>query len=231
MNRRGNSGLLNNMEASHQENENNEGTACYAEIQTDRINVKGKANGVVKRLSVSQDETEKDEITPYGTSLFSSPKGENKYADEVGDIDPCGTSSITNPNPVNYTNQDDGEIKNAEEIEEIDPYGTSSIKSVNDNQQEEKEINVMKDSQERKPVAGKPVTSDMYATVDKKGKNKLERQDVDPMEFYAVVNKQKQKGKESANRPNDDSNKEEEMQELYAEVDKSKKKEKPASKN
>ena len=40
MDRRGNSGLLNNMEASHQENENNEGTACYAEIQTDRINVK-----------------------------------------------------------------------------------------------------------------------------------------------------------------------------------------------
>ena len=186
---------------------------------------------MVKRLSVSQDETEKDEINPYGTSLFSSPKGENKYADEVGDIDPYGTSSITNPNPVNYIKQEDEEIKNAEEIEEIDPYGTSSITSVDDNQQEEKKINAMKDSKERKPVAQEPATSDMYATVDKKGKNKLERQDVDPMEFYAVVNKQKQKGKESANKPNDDSNKEEEMKELYAEVDKSKKKEKPSSKN
>ena len=216
--------------ARHQANENNEGTHCYAEIETGRSNVEDKANGAAKKFSVMQDETEIDEIAPYGTSLFSNPNGENKNADKVEETDPYGTSSITNTNSVNDTNQEGRENQNAEEVEEIDPYGTSSVttpKLVNNNHQEEKEKKVMNDGNESKPVTGEPATGDMYAIVDKKRKNKLERQDdVDPMEFYAVVNKQKQKGKDLANRPNDDSNKEEEMQELYAEVDKSKKKEK-----
>ena len=272
MNGTGNRSFLANMETGHQANQNNEGMAGYAETQLSRSTMEDEASGGANRLSAMQDESEIEEITPYGTSSFSSPNaadGANqedekpKDADDVEEIDPYGTSSITTPKSVNDSNQEDGEIQNAEEIEEIDPYGTSSITTPKDNHQEEKEIKVMNDGNESKPVTGEPATDDMYATVDKKGKNKLKEQavndmyatvdkkeksnleeqatgdmyaavskkresklesqdNVDPLDYYAVVNKQK-KGKEM--KDNDWNNRAEEMHQLYAEVDKTKKKE------
>ena len=43
---------------------------------------------------------------PKSADDANQEDGKNNDADEVVDIDPYGTSSITNSNPVNYTNKD-----------------------------------------------------------------------------------------------------------------------------
>ena len=166
MNGTKNRGSLNDVEKDQQVNQINEPMPGYASTQMSRSNMKDKPKRGKKRLSALVDESGMDDIAPYGTSPSST-----KF----------------NPNPADIARQQEGRFKDAEKIEEIDPYGTSSITTRKDNRQEEKGIKVMNDGNESKPVTGEPATEDMYATVDKNEKNKLEEQAVNDM--YATVDK------------------------------------------
>ena len=212
-------------EINDNDGNNKEIHQIYAEVDASAVSNPKPADDAYQEDGKNKDAYEVEEIDPYGTSSItnSNPVNhtnkEDREIKNAEEIDFYGTSSITNPNPVNYTNKEDREIKNAEEIEEIVPYGTSSVKapnSVNNNHLEDIEIKAVNDGNESK-VADEPAISDMYATVDKKGQNKLEDQatndryetvdrkqkykleeqnDVDHLTFYAVVNKQKKKEKE-----------------------------------